>query len=130
MKTLRISFFVTLVATITSCSTVKVVTDLDKTHDFSNYKTYNFLGWQADSDKILNDMDRKRLRDAFKSEFKVRGLELVQENGDMAVSLYIVVDQKTSTTAYTSYYGGGGYGYGRYRGGWGGWLCVNHLFRK
>ena len=38
----------------------------------------------------------------------------------MDVSLFIVVDQKTSTTAYTNYYGGGGYGrYSRYGGGWG-----------
>jgi len=105
---------------LSSCSTVKVVTDMDKSIDFSKYETYSFLGWQDNSDKILSDFDQKRLRDAFKSEFKSRGLEYVEENGDMAVSLFIVVDQKTSTTAYTNYYGGGGYGYGRYRGGWGG----------
>jgi len=124
MKTLKISLFIALMVAFASCSTVKVVTDLDKTHDFSNYKTYSFLGWQDDSDKIINDLDRKRLRDAFNHEFKSRGLEFVKENGDMAVSLFIVVDQKTSTTAYTDYYGSGGYGYGygygRYRGGWGG----------
>ncbi|MCK5456695.1 MAG: DUF4136 domain-containing protein [Melioribacteraceae bacterium] len=120
MKTLKNSLFIVLMVALASCSSVKVVTDLDKTHDFSSYKTYSFLGWQADSDKIINDMDRKRFRDAFKNEFEARGLEFVQENGDMAVSLFIVVDQKTSTTAYTNYYGGGGYGYGRYRGGWGG----------
>lgn len=120
MKAFRISVIVVLMVTLASCSTVKVVTDLDKTHDFSEYKTYSFLGWQDDSDRIINDLDRKRLRDAFNHEFKSRGLELVKENGDMAVSLFIVVDQKTSTTAYTNYYGGGGYGYGRYRGGWGG----------
>lgn len=120
MKTLKISLFAALAVALAACSTVKVVTDLDKTHDFSNYKTYTFLGWQDDSDKIINEFDRKRFRDAFKHEFKSRGLEYVGENGDMAVSLFIVVDQKTSTTAYTNYYGTGGYGYGRYRGGWGG----------
>ena len=120
MKTLKISLLIALVVALASCSTVKVVTDLDKTNDFSSYKTYSFLGWQDDSDKIINDLDRKRLRDAFNHEFTSRGLKFVKENGDMAVSLFIVVDQKTSTTAYTDYYGGGGYGYGRYRGGWGG----------
>ena len=120
MKFMKFLALIALATFIGSCSPVKVVVDLDKTHDFSEYTTYSFLGWQDDSDKILNDFDRKRLRDAFKSEFKSRGLEFVEESGDMAVSLFIVVDQKTSITAYTDYYGSGGYGYGRFRGGWGG----------
>ena len=119
MKISKILLFAFAV-TLASCSPVKVVTDMDKTTDFSKYNTYNFLGWQDGSDKAFNDIDKKRLRDAFISEFKLRGLEPVKENGDMAVSLFIVIDHKTTTTAYTNYYGGGGYGYGRYRGGWGG----------
>jgi len=103
-----------------ACSPVKVVSDTDKSVDFSKYKTYSFLGWQKDSDKLLNDFDKKRLRDAFISEFETRGLKFVDANGDMEVTLFLVLDQKTSTTAYTDYYGGGGYGgYHRYRGGWG-----------
>jgi hypothetical protein len=107
---------------ITSCSTVKVTADLDKDADFSKYKTASFLGWQEDSDKVLNDIDKKRLRDAFTTEFSNRNITLVEENGDMAITLFLVADQKTSVTAYSNYYGGGG-GYGRYgrgRGGWGG----------
>ena len=102
-----------------SCSTVKVVTDMDTNTDFSKYSTYSFLGWQDDSDRILNDMDRQRLRDAFINEFDRRGLKAVPENGDMEISLFIVVDQKTSVTAYTNYYGGRYGGYYRYGGGWG-----------
>lgn len=117
------SFFgillVLLVVTLTSCSTVKVVTDVDKSVDFSKYKTYNFLGWQEGSDKLVSDLDKKRLRDAFISEFESRGMKPVKENGDLAISLFIVIDQKTTTTAYTNYYGGGYGGYHRYRGGWG-----------
>ena len=109
----------TLLIVVSACSSVKVVADMDKSVDFSKYETYSFLGWQDDSDKILNDFDKKRIRDAFISEFEARGLKPVPEDGDMAVSLFIVVDQKTSTTAYTNYYGGGYGGYNRYRGGWG-----------
>lgn len=104
---------------ITACSPVKVVTDMDKSVDFSQYKTYSFLGWQKDSDQIMNEFDKKRIHEAFGNEFKARGMEYVEEGGDMAVSLFIVVDQKTSVTAYTDYYGSGGYGYRRYGGGWG-----------
>ncbi|MCK4880797.1 MAG: DUF4136 domain-containing protein [Bacteroidales bacterium] len=119
MKILRLFSVMAFVMAMVSCSTVKVVVDMDKTADFSKYETYSFLGWQYDSDKILNDFDRKRMRDAFISEFERRGLKPVKENGDMEVSLFIVVDQKTSVTAYTNYYGGRYGGYNRYMGGWG-----------
>jgi len=105
---------------LSSCSSVKVTTDQAKDADFSQYKTYSFLGWQKDSDKIMNDMDKTRMHDAFKKEFAVRGLEYVSEGADMAISLYLVVNQETSTTAYTNYYGGYGGRYSRYGSGWGG----------
>ena len=108
-----------LMMVMVSCSTVKVVVDMDKTADFSKYKTYSFLGWQNNSDQVLSEFDQKRIRDAFISEFERRDLKLVQNNGDMEITLFIVVDQKTTVTAYTDYYGGRYGGYHRYRGGWG-----------
>jgi len=119
MKTIKLLALISITALIASCSSVKVVTDMDKTVDFSKYETYSFMGWQDDSDKIMNDFDKKRVHDAFISEFEARGLKPVKENGDMEISLFVVVDQKTSTTAYTNYYGGGYGRYNRYRGGWG-----------
>ena len=106
---------------ILGCSSIKVTSDMEKTTDFSKYKSFSFLGWQKDSGKLLNEFDKKRLRDAYKTEFEKRNLNYVEEGGDMTVSLFLVIDQKTSTTAYTNYYGGYGGRYGgRYRGGWGG----------
>jgi hypothetical protein len=119
MKTIRISFLLVLSMIIGSCSPVTVITDMDQEVDFTRYKTYHFLGWQDDSDRILSDFDKKRIHDAFVSEFKARGMELVEEGGDMAVSLFLVVEQKTSTTAYTDYYGSHYGFYHRYPGGWG-----------
>jgi hypothetical protein len=119
MKVLKILVLTLFFGILASCSPVKVVTDMDQTVDFSKYSTYSFLGWQANSDEILNDFDRKRIRDAFVKEFEARGMKYAEEGGDMDVSLFIVVDQKTTTTAYTNYYGGRYGGYYRYRGGWG-----------
>ncbi len=119
MKSVRSIFILTVLFAITSCSTVKVVADLDKSVDFSAYNTYSFLGWQDDSDRLLTDFDKKRVRDAFVSEFEARGMSYVEENGNMDITLFFVIDQKTSTTAYTDYYGGGYGGYHRYGGGWG-----------
>ena len=114
MRKLSIIAALAISAFLFSCSSVKVTTDSSKTTDFSNYKTFSFLGWQNESDKIMNEFDKTRLRDAYKAEFEKRNLTMVESGGDMAVSLYVVVSKETSVTAYTNHYGGAGYG-GRYR---------------
>ncbi len=109
-----------LVMTIGIVNAQKVTGDFEESTDFSKYKTYEFIGWQDDSDQVMNDFDKKRLRESIQSEMAARQFEYVESGGDMAVSLFVVVDQKTSTTAYTNYYGGAGYGRGRRgHGGWG-----------
>ena len=91
MKKLNfLSLFATLLL-LSSCSSVKVVSDMDKTADFTKYKTFEFLGWQDDSDKTMSDLDKNRMRDAFKNEFDSRELTYVEEGGDMAISLFLVV---------------------------------------
>lgn len=96
----------------------KVTIDFDKEADFSQFKTFTFLGWQKDSDQLLNDLDKERMRKAFANEFNSREMKKTGDDSDLAIALYLVLEHKTSTTAYTNYYGGGGYG--RYRrGGWG-----------
>ena len=123
MKTLKLlflSFF--LIGGISISVAQNVVTDYDKDLDFSKYTSVSFLGWQEDEGEVLNDFDKKRFMDAFKEEMEKRNLKLVESNGDMSFALYVVADQKTSTSAYTNYYGGGarrGYHRGG-RGGWGG----------
>jgi len=118
MKTNRkilFTFVVTMLFTGILFGQVK--SDYDKTVDFSKYKTFTFKGWAENSDKILNDLDKNRILEAFKTELNSRDLTRNDENPDVAITLYIVVEQKSSTTAYTNYNGGMGYGYGRW--GWG-----------
>ena len=103
-----------LIFSIASFAQVK--SDYDKEADFSALKTYSFQGWQKDSDKQLNEFDKKRILDALKAEFDARGMTLVQSDADAEVTLYLVLDSKTSTTAYTDFMGGMGYGP---RWGWG-----------
>ena len=111
---------------IASCSTLKVTSDYDKTVDFTKFKTFEYYGWAQESDKLLNQLDKDRIENAFADEFKKRGLTPVESGGDLIVSLFIVVEQKSQTTAntttmgsgYGGYYGGF-YGYGPGYG-WGG----------
>lgn len=113
MKYFMKTFVIILVALLSGSQLYSQVTcNYDKNVDFTTYKTYRFEGWQDESDKILNDLDKKRLLDSFSSEFKSRNLQYVKEGGDIVVTLYVVIENKTSTTAYTNYNGGMGYGYG------------------
>ena len=102
----------------TLSSNAQIRSDYDKDVDFSQYKTIQFLGWQDGSDQLVDDNNKKRIYEAFKKEFSAKGFELVESDGDLGLTFYIVIDQKTSTSAYTDYYGGMGYGSYR-RGGWG-----------
>ena len=117
MKTLRLTIqLMVILLLVASVTNAQVKADFDKTADFTKIKTYSFAGWQKDSDKQMNDFDKKRIQDAFKSEFSARGMEFVESGGDAVVTLYLVLDKKTSTTAYTDFNGGMGYGA---RWGWG-----------
>lgn len=122
-KISKLSLLVLLVA-LSSCATVKVVSNKDKEVDFTKYKTYSFLGWEANSDKVLSQIDKDRFHQAFGKELERRGLKRVKQNGDMMISLFIVFDDKTAVSAYNNYYGGAhggmyGGGYSRYSYGWG-----------
>jgi len=66
--------------------------DLDKEVDFTKYKTYSFAGWQENSDKLLNSVDKKRIQESFKSEFTIRDMDYLLGNADVVVSLYLVID--------------------------------------
>lgn len=113
--------YVIAIALLLCSSTIwaqKVTADLDKSADFGQYKTYKFLGWQDDSDKLINQIDQGRILEAFKAELSARGLEVDQSSSDLTISLFLVTEDKTSTTAYTDYYGGR---YGMYRRGAWGW---------
>jgi hypothetical protein len=103
---------------VLACSSLKVMSDYDKTYDFTQVKTAQYYGWADHTDKILTPFDKKRIEEAVGDEFKSRGITLTQsEESDIIVSLHIVTEQRTETTATTTGMGGyGGYGYGGYYG--------------
>lgn len=123
--------FIALLFIMSSCgSSIKVSSQYDHEVDFKEYKTYSYLGWSNNSDDLMNDFDKRRVEAAFAYEFESRGMKQVATGGDVEISLFLVTEQKTATTAYTNHYGVGGpagYGYGGYGGyyygsswGWGG----------
>ncbi|RLD55101.1 MAG: hypothetical protein DRI97_10160 [Bacteroidetes bacterium] len=119
MKIFKFLSVLTFIVVMVSCSSIEVVVDPKNNTDFSKYETYSFLGWQNNSDEILEDTDRKAMRDAFTSEFERRGLKRVKFKGDIQISLYIIVSEVGSVSGIATHYSNAnsiythyGYGYG------------------
>lgn len=102
-----------------SCSNITVTADYDKEIDFAQYKTFSFLKWRDDNNKLINDFDKARLMKAVKAEMTDRNYTFQQSGGDLAVSIYVILEDKTAYNSYTDYYGRYGYYYGT-PWGWGG----------
>ena len=90
----------------------KVTTDFDHAANFSQYHTFSITKLKA-SDQLVE----QRLQDALQRDLAAKGLQMVPQGGDVAVT---AVGSRTSQQEYTSFYdglGGGGFGWRR---GWGG----------
>jgi hypothetical protein len=113
MKKLFIPIIIILIAS--SCATIKVTSDYDKTAPFTAYKTYAFTP-EALNLK-LDDLNKNRIIKAVENELSLKGFTKA-EKPDVLIDLKLSAETKQTATANTS--GGyGGYGYG-YRYGWGG----------
>jgi len=106
-----------LTLSVSYLSVGQVNTDYDKSVDFSQYMTFKFIGWQEGTTDRLNQLDAKKILTALTKELNGRGILMDESTPKMMMVLFLVVNDKTSTTAYTNYTGGMGYGMGRV--GWG-----------
>jgi len=97
--------FLILCAFIPVASFAQVKSDYDQSVDFSKFKTYSFAGWEKNSGKVLNNMDKERIYNDLKAEFAARGMQYVKSGGDAVITLYAVFKQKSTITAYTNYTG-------------------------
>lgn len=104
-------FFVIL----SSCSTLNVTNDWDKEVDFNSFKSFSMYPWDKQNNQAINDYDKNNIINSVISEMQLRGYEYKEKGGELVVSLFVAIQNKTSYQAYTNHYGGwAGYG-----GGWG-----------
>ena len=67
-----------LVIIMAGCAGIKVSSDYDRKADFAKYKTFNF---SKEVDKVtLNDLNRRRLKDAISKEMEAKGFILSASN--------------------------------------------------
>ncbi len=104
MKKIAVTLILTL--SVSYLSIGQVTTDYDKSVDFSQYMTFSFVGWQEGTTDKLNQFDAERILTALTKELNGRGILMDGSTPKMMMVLFFVVDDKTSTTAYTNYTGG------------------------
>ena len=85
MKILKLLFLLCLVM-LTSCSSVRVVTDYDTKVDFTSYKTFAFYKKGIDKASV-SDLDKKRIMRAVEAELVAKGFSK-STNPDILISIF------------------------------------------
>ena len=101
---------------LSSCASVRVLSDYDKDVNFNDYKSYAFYKTGIDKAQI-SDLDKKRILRAIDSELSSRGF-VKSDNPDLLISIF--TKEKEQVDIYNNYWGGG-FGWGWNPWYWGGW---------
>ncbi len=86
IKFIKTTALLLLVVIITSCNSVRVVSDYDKNASFNNYKTFAFFKTGIDKAEI-SDLDKRRILRAIETELMAKGFTK-SDNPDLLVSIF------------------------------------------
>jgi|SRR5690554_476514 len=87
---------------LTSCKTVSVTYDFDRSADFNTFKTYNFH--QKGIDKLeVNDLDKRRILSAIEANLAAKGFTK-SETPDLYIN--VLASSKEKVNIDNNYYGG------------------------
>jgi hypothetical protein len=106
------------IITLTSCDSVRVAADYDRSADFNTYKTFAFFKDGIDKAKI-SDLDKRRILRAIESELLAKGFSK-SETPDLLVNIF--TKERQEVNVYNQGWGMYGWGWG-----WGpmGWNQTN-----
>lgn len=117
MKKLKILALPVLVLLfLSSCTSVRVLSDYDKNANFNSYKSYAFYKTGIDKAQI-SDLDKKRILRAIETEMSAKGF-VKSTTPDVLVSIF--TKEREQVDVYNNYWGGGGFGWGWSPWYWGG----------
>ncbi len=103
--------FPLIIIFLSSCSSWKFVAEYDHDVDFSTYKTFGLLSWDPHNDKVMSPQTKKYILMSIKDELESRGYIYQKNDADLQVSVFAIVREETSYSAYTDHYAGyNGYG--------------------
>ncbi|OAZ02780.1 DUF4136 domain-containing protein [Flavobacterium succinicans] len=113
MKLIKI-FALLAVVFLSSCSSISVHSDYDKTVDYSTFKTYAF--YKPGIDKVeISDLDKKRILRAIDQQMAAKGFTK-SETPDLLINIFTKSREQVNVNQFNA---GWGYGWGW---GWNPWM--------
>lgn len=115
MKVRNLVIGFVLIAVMASCSSTKVVTDMDKGINFTAYKTYQLKPHENKSGEksiVMNELNEKRIIASIENQLAASGMES-SESPDAYLVYGVDVDIEKGYTTNSHYSGGPTYRYGR-----------------
>jgi len=111
---IKICSFVIALLCLTSCQSVRVVTDYDKVAPFNSYKTFGFHKEGVDRAEI-SDLDKRRILSAIEKTFLEKGFTK-SESPDLMVNFFTKEKQQINiyNNNFNSFGWGWGWGWGPY----------------
>jgi hypothetical protein len=94
---------------LSSCSGLKVTQHYDKEIDFTKHKTFFIMPPDPFIDLYINSDDKELLFRSIGEEMTSRGYKQNEANGDLAVTMFLIMNNKTGFTSYNDYYHRSGY---------------------
>ena len=116
----KLLFPILILLITSSCASIRVSSDFDKSAGFSGYKTYAFTPEALNLN--IEELNRKRLLSAIENELSLKGFTK-SDNPDILIDLKITGEKKQTATATSTGGYGGRYGWG---GGYGGTTTINY----
>jgi hypothetical protein len=103
--------FPILIIFLASCNPWKYVGEYDHKADFSKFKTFGLLNWERSNDEQVDPETKEYILMAIKSELESRGYVYQKKDADLQVSIFIIINEETSYSAYSDHIAGyTGYG--------------------
>lgn len=101
MKRIINLLFLSLILLLSSCSSVRVVSDFDKEIDFTEYSSYAYYKPSIDEVKI-SDLDKRRILRAIDQELSEKGM-IKSDTPDIIIGLYTKEQERIDV--YQDHYG-------------------------
>ena len=96
---------------LSSCNPWKFLGKYDHDVNFDTFKTFGLLNWDPVNDKQVSPQTKEYLLMSIKDEMESRGWVYKKSDADLMVSVFIIIQEETSYSAYSDHYAGyNGYG--------------------
>jgi len=83
---------------------IRLYSDMDDSATFEQYTSYSFVDFSEGNKKTITGMELERIRVAFAKEIETRGLNFVEEGGDVSIKITVYHRQAAQVYGYSGVY--------------------------